>query len=593
MTDIESPLGPAATQTDSESTSVPPEDPAVRGAGPAWLPWLLGVVVWAVRFAFAAERRIVHVVPDEPGIQAMARFLSGDVRWNMFTTYTWQPGLAFLIAPLNWVTDDPVQRYRLGLAVVAAVAGVSAVALAKLTARLTGMGPVASAVTALVICASPSSISATSYVWAESLVSLTFLLTLWYVLDVFEGGIDATVPVRTQVAAVSWASAGYLCHNRLLPLVAVVVLALAIRSVWRRRWKDAAVVIAVAALEWLAVSAVTRWIVSQVWDEVLQVNSSGSTLRRLTRPLDIADALVGQVWYQLAATAGLFGVGLVAIVVAAIGRGPLARSSRSVLLLTLPMIAVSATFVAGRERGDNYMYGRYNDAVVWPIVAVGIAWLIGRPDWRAVVRAQWIIPSIAVATVGLGLYVDGAHGDYIRREGVERIMVPGLIAYSHGAFEIPILAIGLGATVVFGLLVLIAAWPGREAGLLLAVVASGLLVLGDIRARDGLAVLLNVGTKASDVRSVEADLEPGERLGIHLAGNGPDDPGVSRRRAHFYQFFLVDREFVEIDAPVAGDGIRFLFAPSDDGDLVDAGATIVWTDPVVPVSLWREPEALW
>jgi hypothetical protein len=45
-----------------------------------------------------------HMTPDEPAQLAMARLISGGLRWNMFDHSTWRPGMAVLLAP------PPVER---------------------------------------------------------------------------------------------------------------------------------------------------------------------------------------------------------------------------------------------------------------------------------------------------------------------------------------------------------------------------------------------------------------------------------------------------------------------------------------------------
>jgi prepilin-type N-terminal cleavage/methylation domain-containing protein len=536
--------------------------------------------------AYSANRRIVHLVPDEPGVLAMARFLSGGQRWNMFGTFTWQPGLSFLIAPINWITDDPVIRYRAALLVVAAIAGCSAVVLAAITRRLTGLERTPSAAIAFVICVSPSSLSATSHVWAESLVSLTFLGALWFVLHIVQG---AGSQPRAALAAVTCAAAGYASHNRLLPLLGVVAVLVAARAARCRDWRTMGLVIAAAVAQFAAIRLVTDWIVSNVWDDTLDTNSASSTVERLANPLQVGDALVGQLWYQQVATLGIAVVGLVVLLGAAVRRSSSAAQARAVLALFLPMVAVSATFVAGRDRGDFRFYGRYNDAVIWPVLAIGIGWLIAAPGVRSVVSARVVVGLSLASTLVSGLFVEIRHGADILEEGVSRVMVPGLIAYSYEAFEIRILVITAAATVGFLALLLVASWPGRYSGALVALVGLGLLLVGGIRARDGLDVLLNAGMAVESVTDTEQYLRPDEPLGVRPAGEGPDEIGVSRRRIHFIQFFLVDRTLYDVEGPSPNDDIRFIFASSADAEMIAVGATTVWTDPIVDVALWREP----
>ncbi len=53
-----------------------------------------GVVVAAARWWFSHNRIMFHMTPDEPAQLAMARLISGGLRWNMFDHSTWRPGMA-------------------------------------------------------------------------------------------------------------------------------------------------------------------------------------------------------------------------------------------------------------------------------------------------------------------------------------------------------------------------------------------------------------------------------------------------------------------------------------------------------------------
>ncbi|HEX6656779.1 MAG TPA: hypothetical protein VF065_01780, partial [Ilumatobacter sp.] len=53
---------------------------AVPGASSLWA---LGVTVAVARYWFSHQRVIFHMAPDEAANLAMARWLSGSLRWNM------------------------------------------------------------------------------------------------------------------------------------------------------------------------------------------------------------------------------------------------------------------------------------------------------------------------------------------------------------------------------------------------------------------------------------------------------------------------------------------------------------------------------
>jgi hypothetical protein len=60
---------------------------------------------------------------------------------------------------------------------------------------------------------------------------------------------------------------------------------------------------------------------------------------------------------------------------------------------------------------------------------------------------------------------------------------------------------------------------------------------------------------------------------------------------YLYQWFLDDMTF-EIDTGL-DDGVGpYVFSTIDDPEMTEVGAEQIWTDPYVPLALWREPAAL-
>src|SRR4029079_6494947 len=126
---------------------------------------------------WTSHRRVsLHMLPDEPGQLAIARFVGRGQRWNMFDHSTWRPLFGTLLAPTTWFTDDPVTVYRSALAVNAVLGGVSGALLALLAARLTGRSRLVAAALAAAVALSPALLFTTDWVWSEALVQVAFLL---------------------------------------------------------------------------------------------------------------------------------------------------------------------------------------------------------------------------------------------------------------------------------------------------------------------------------------------------------------------------------------------------------------------------------
>lgn len=549
-------------------------------------------VVWLGRWWFSGDRRITHISPDEPSQLAIARWLAGG-RWNMFDHATWQPALGTLLSPVYWFTDDAETVVRIALAFNALLGGLAAAVLTALLVRLTPLPLHVCALVGVVVGVAPASLSASSFIWAESLVSLTFLGAAVLLIDAERSG-------RWQLAlgALAVAVAGYTSHSRLLPLVGTTAFLTIGLALWRRRWRLAVGLAAATAGMMLASITYTRWLLDNIWDDPTDQNTVGAVWQRAQEPLDVAQATVGQLWYQLAATFGLFGLGAVVLVRALWRRSPDGVdtvAARLVTVLLVPQTAVSAVFMSGRTRSDQLIYGRYNDAVVWPVIALGLAWIGWRfrdgIRWRHVATAGGVL----IALVASGLAVERWHGDAIRSSYGVRSMIAGLLAFVDGNDVLDAQRVTLITAGVFGcLIVLIAAAQVRDARpLVVAVTASAavlMMAVGAVRTERVADLRLNGWANAVAVREIDELVPEGAVLGMRPVPDS-QDPIVrwitQRQRFQLYQMFLPHRTFVR-DRGVDDDVGPYVFAPLRDPDLTQAGAELVWTDPSSQIGLWKE-----
>ncbi len=550
--------------------------------------------VTAGRWWFTLDRTVFHVSPDEPAQLAVARWLAGRTHWNMFDHATWQPALALLITPAYWVTDNGAHVVRYALFVNCLLGGVAAALLAVLVHRVTHLGAWGSTVVAVVVGLAPASLSASSFIWAESLVSLMFLATTLALLRY-----DGDPTFAAGAGAVAAAVGGYAVHSRLLPLIGTTVLLTVGRELWRRRWMHAVGLIAVTGAL-LAVTATWKhWVLTEVWEDPANQNTVGAVWSRAQHPLEVLDSMLGQAWYQMAATFGLAAVGAAIIAASSVRTGRIPTpAARIIAVTTVPLLVLSAIFMSDRPRADQFIYGRYNDAVMWPIIAVGMAWLAARFRVGFARNDRWLAGGTIVALVVAGWGVDRLHGDLIEESYGVRGMIAGILAYVDGADTLHVMQVTLitaGLALAGLALATIAAWsgPGRAGVATVATVLA--LVLGIVglqRTKDVADLRLNGWEASSPVQEVDELVPAGVPLAVRTIPSS-EDPVVSwttqRQRYQVYQFFLSDR-IVLRDRGLDDDVGPYVFAPVGTEDLVGAGAELLWTDPSVRIGLWREPD---
>ncbi|MFW2332349.1 hypothetical protein [Ilumatobacter sp.] len=548
-------------------------------------------VVALIRFAYAANRTIFSTFPDEPAQLAVARWLGGGVHWSMFDHNTWQPGFAVLLTPAYWFTDRPETIYRAALVLNALLGGVAAVLLAQLALRMTPIRERQAAAIAVAVAVLPAALAASARAWAEPLITVVVLLALHVALS----AVNET-STRHGVYGVVVAGGGYLVHGRLLWLLPFSVILLSI-VVWRQRRPTLVFAGAVGAVVVFAsVELFSTWVRRNVWTEPGRTNTVGSTLERLTRPGAVLDSVIGQTWYLLVATAMFAGLGFWVLARAAVGsadgRSICRRSDALVVLgLIVPMIGISMLFMSGRGSPDQLIYGRYNEAVVWPIVAVGIAWawLTIEADRRADVLTRFALT--ACGTVALTAVVAVRFGEGLRGPGVVRLMIAGVAVLGDpgsGGFPWFVCAI----SVLLSILVMLALDYGRRTpyvGLLL--VGAIVLSLG-VRSWTVLGRNQNTFADNSTVRAVGDVVPEGEPLGFKFVP--VDEPSLvflptQQRLAQIYQMYLPDHPF-SVDTGLDDDVGPYVFAPKANDALVAGGAEVVWLDERSGMALWQEPE---
>jgi hypothetical protein len=582
------------TTTLRDDAGVDPVPPPTSDAGHRRLPARgvasLVIVVALARWLFAADRRIYHLVPDESAQLAMSRFLGGGGHWNMLDHIGYRPGFATLIAPLAWLSEWPTVWFRAVIAVNALLGGVAAALLAVLARRWSTMSDTGCLLVAGIVACFPAGLVASAHVWAEPLLTVMFLLTLLAML-----ALGDRPAVGRALGAVALGAAGFTVHNRLLPLALATVPVAVILLARRTGWMRSALIVVPWSLACLAASVLyKRWVTARVWEAPASGNSIARTADRFERVGAVLDATVGQAWYQLAATAGAVGIGVVVVVMSLrrswACRLPTNLSARDALVLIAaiaPSAGVSAVFMAGRTRVDQLVYGRYVDSVAGPLIVLGAAWLVGAAGRQRTAIAG----AIGATTVATAVFVHLAHGSELR-EGIGlRMMIPGILAANGPPTAVRVLLATLVGVAALAALTLACRPP---TGIRRLVVGLGVvaLVLGaaGVRTHDLLDERLNGWARDATLRDVPAaELPPGSTIEVRFV---PDREGpsasyvVQRQIVQAMQFHRPDLRFVGEGRA----GTYLVATPLDDPEMLAADAVLVWSDPVAEFALYRLPD---
>ncbi|SEN77165.1 hypothetical protein [Nonomuraea pusilla] len=390
--------------------------------------------------------------PDETGYLVAARWLAGGVGGDLSGSTFYQGGYALLLVPVFWVTDDPVTAYRLVVVIGSAVAA-GAFLPAYLLLRRLEVGRRFAAVAAFTATLSPSLLLFSGLALADAVLPTLVLGWLVAVHDLVRTG-----SVRAGAAAGALAGYAMAVHLRgtvlLTVLLAVCLLTAARLLLTRRRtparatpaptptpatptpapatpvpatpapvpaptpapatpatWRGAGVAAGAAVLVAGAGMLLNRALSAGLYPDGPR-DLSGLLVSRLTT-LDgqawAVSGALGQLWYLIAGTWGLAGVGLAgAVTLVARRSGPPAHrvAAAALLALTLGVAYASSAALPDEHRVGNYAYGRYLACVATAWVLAGLLVLV-RARRGAVVAHAVAGAALMAAAGGLAAWYAG------------------------------------------------------------------------------------------------------------------------------------------------------------------------------------------
>lgn len=497
--------------------------PGGRSAAPE-SDWRLVLVATLAVFAVYAistwSRTLPMISWDELGFIVQAQRLAGvPVTVNMGTAPYYHAGYSLLLVPVLWLTQDPLLAYKGFLLVNAVLAALLVPLLVSIGEAFGFRRSPAMLLAAVIVSLWPSHFFVSYYAWSEALFRLVFVANVWALTRL------TLRPGAWWAILFSASAAGlYAVHPKALLILllapAVLVLLRMIRVLDTRSVLAALVLfVALTAAEMLAMG----YLHATLWDE--DAYSAGDTLAgRLLRPEALFTGLVvvmGQLWYQLAASLGLAGLGLWLLVRRTLPPG--AAVSRLIAgYATAAVLAVAAASVVQMldpVRVDHIAYGRYIDGASVLPLWLGLCWLVfgergeGQRAAGLIAVAIVVVAGGVLASLPLMSGLDPAHPEavaglgWIFRGGSSPLQFFGINAL-------------LLAAVTIG--VLLANRIGQMATLITFVVISGAMIYGHLSAQ-ARAQLAYLSSDADIVRTAKVtplywtdDVRDGSPWSYHL-----------------------------------------------------------------------------
>ncbi|QFY08315.1 hypothetical protein GBF35_18010 [Nonomuraea phyllanthi] len=414
--------------------------------------------------------------PDETGYLLAARWLAGGPGADLSGSTFYQGGYPLLLVPIFRLTSDPVLAYRL-VVVAGSMAAAGAYPLAYLLLRRFGVGRRVALVTAFVAGLSPALLVFPGLALADAILPALVLAWLLAVHDLVAYG-----SARAGAAAGALSAFAMAAHLRGTVLLAVCVLvAVAAMSsrreprvrlrravpssrpweaLYRRvramayRRRAALVATAVAGVVAAAGQALNGPLAAALYPGGTR-DLSGLLLTRLTSADGQAWALsgaAGQLWYLVAGTWGLAGVGLAGAAALLVRRSapyPHRVLAAALLLTTLGIAYASSAALPDEHRVGNYVYGRYLAcvAVAWTLAGLVALLKGGR---RAVVRLALAAAALTAATGGVAAWYAG---DRLRRYHFIAFDFPEVIFLTGDGDSLDLLSASVPALIMLSCLV--------------------------------------------------------------------------------------------------------------------------------------------
>ena len=363
----------------------------VAGVGVA----CVGILLWAT---FAS--RGASVRPDELGFLLNGWVLTGhkEALFGLDFRSFYTAGYGLITAGAAVIGRNMNAQYRISLVVNIGMVVATAGALARLGFRHLALSRRTSRTIAIIIALTPAVAANALFAWSETLSRLTFVVIT---LLVFEHVAKPRYATAASIGITS--SFMVIAHGRftLVPLLAVVFLALACLPTPRRIAPVALFGIVVAVVGWIVFTRLNVSLRNDLYPA--SAGKEGRMLDKLTNTSNLGSLLrsaTGQLWYVLATSFGLAGVGLM-MNVRSIAFG--IRRPKNVQWLAPSFVFAAAGSVALASalqilqviRPDQLVYGRYLEAVSPVFMLFGVAALqTGSPG----ARRAWVW-SI-VATIG-------------------------------------------------------------------------------------------------------------------------------------------------------------------------------------------------
>jgi hypothetical protein len=504
--------------------------------------WAAIVALFMTSIALRMTGPTIH--PDEFGFLINGQVLLGRVEAPIPTGSFYPAGYGLVTGLGHLMTGSMSGAYSFSLLVNVFLACLTAWCAMRLAVNGFGVSRGMGLMAGALVLVFPGTIVSAMFSWAETAARLSFLILVAIVLRVAH-----TMSARDIIGLGIFVGALPTLHGRFLLLISVVG---ALIGYWVVR-KRITFSLGMGSLVVMFVAYAGSFVLNTFLKTSVYTTAYDQETRLLRRVVDpslwpaLLKIMMGQTWYLVATSFGLFAVGLVYMLVSIVARVVKNRSVNEaesavffvVVFGTLAVIFTGGLQVLNGDRGDHLFYGRYVEMVV-PVFLVVACVAFERSFLlvqRVLLCSVVFIPVVALSYVVTSRGDDFRNGFYknpfvfpniVGTEFARHIVRPGLLTFA---------VFFMVATFLLWLLV---RWRGSLA-LLTCVIAVG-------------AASMYSGDRSIIVRTKVLDAS-GETV-AYASANGAThvgfDAGISNDRAYYTMRYLlhpVSLTMLDISSP--------------------------------------------
>lgn len=361
------------------------------------------------------------IIADEFGYLGNAQYLAGTAPMpNLRGTAFYHFGYSIFIIPAFWLFSDPLLAYKTALIINAFLLSTLYLAIYYIAVVIFTYPKKVSSLVAFVTSLYPSFLLGSNLALSEN----AFIPLYVFTIAAFSVFLRKRSYLSASIFGVCSASL-YAVHPRALPIVVISFIYICGLVLLKRLSKSTSLVsLAVLVTVFLVTRCMNQHLLVLGWPGGREITAA-IALAKLSSVMSSQFGLkhfmlesVGQLLYLFSATYGLFPLGIIFVVryLASYKKLPWKQVVQDLrthtllffLLTSAGVFMASNIFMLGGNRGDHFIYGRYNEGVLALYIAFALLYIYQDHICKRLIRSRFL--AIIFVMVAFAVIVVAGRG---------------------------------------------------------------------------------------------------------------------------------------------------------------------------------------